>query len=96
MQKILHADRRRKQNQALHRESFPLEEGIGSILNQGNILSEYEVSRKVIHLLRHSQQVRREEDGVVHFLRKILRIHSHNLFIGLTIDGKHVWQQEEE
>ena len=28
--------------------------------------------------------------------RKIFRIYSHNLFIGLTIDGKHVWQQEEE
>ena len=28
--------------------------------------------------------------------RKIFRIHSHNLFIGLTIDGKHVWQQEDE
>ena len=23
-------------------------------------------------------------------------MHSHNLFIGLTIDGKHAWQQEEE
>ena len=29
-------------------------------------------------------------------LKKIFRIHSHNLFIGLTVDGKHVWQQEEE
>ena len=29
-------------------------------------------------------------------LRKIFRIHAHNLFIGLTVDGKHVWQQEEE
>ena len=32
-------------------------------------LSEYEVSKKVIHLLRHSQQVEREEDGAVHFWR---------------------------
>ena len=32
-------------------------------------LSEYEVSKKVIHLLRHSQQVQREEDGAVHFWR---------------------------
>ena len=31
-------------------------------------LSEYEVSKKVIHLLRHSQQVHREEDGAVSFL----------------------------
>ena len=30
-------------------------------------LSAYEISRKVIHLLRHSQQVHREEDGAVHF-----------------------------
>ena len=45
--------------------------GIGLILNQGNILSlcAYEVSKKVIHLLRHSQQVHREEDGAVHFWR---------------------------
>ena len=28
--------------------------------------------------------------------KKIFRIHYHNLFIGLTVDGKHVWQQEEE
>ena len=32
-------------------------------------LSEYEVSKKVIHLLRHSQQAPREEDGAVHFWR---------------------------
>ena len=31
--------------------------------------SGYEVSKKVIHLLRHSQQVQREEDGAVHFWR---------------------------
>ena len=32
-------------------------------------LSAYEVSKKVIHLLRHSHQVHREEDGAVHFWR---------------------------
>ena len=32
-------------------------------------LSAYEVSKKVIHLLRHSQKVHREEDGAVHFWR---------------------------
>ena len=31
--------------------------------------SECEVSKKVIHLLRHSQKVHREEDGAVHFWR---------------------------
>ena len=60
--------------------------------------SDYEVSKRVTHLLRHSQHVHREEDGAVQFwrIKKIFRIHSHNLFIGLTIDGKHVWQEEEE
>ena len=32
-------------------------------------LSAYEVSKKVSHLLRHSQKVQREEDGAVHFWR---------------------------
>ena len=32
-------------------------------------LSAFEVSKKVIHLLRHSQQVQREESGAVHFWR---------------------------
>ena len=31
--------------------------------------SDYEVSKKVTVLLRHSQQMRREEDGAVHFWR---------------------------
>ena len=45
--------------------------GIGSILSQGNIytLSQYEVLKKVIHLLRQSLQVHREEDGAVYFWR---------------------------
>ena len=30
-------------------------------------LSAYEISKKVIHLFRHSQQVHREDDGAVHF-----------------------------
>ena len=32
-------------------------------------LSEYEVSKNVIHLLRHSQKLHREDDGAVHFWR---------------------------
>ena len=32
-------------------------------------LSDYEVSKKLIHLLRHGQQVHREEDGEVQFWR---------------------------
>ena len=41
------------------------------ILNQGITLSlsAYEVSKKVIHLLRHAQQVQREGDGAIQFWR---------------------------
>ena len=38
-------------------------------IDAGKYLSEYEVSKKVIYLFRHSQQVHREEDGAVHFWR---------------------------
>ena len=31
--------------------------------------SDYEVSKKVAYLLRHSQQMHRDEDGAIHFLR---------------------------
>ena len=49
----------------------PLGKGIGLTLNQGNkhSFSDFEVSKKVTYLLRHSQQVHREEDGAVHFWR---------------------------
>ena len=41
-------------------------------------LSAYEVSKKVIYLLRHSQQVQREEDGAVQFWR--IKEHLRNQF----------------
>ena len=60
--------------------------------------SGYEVSKKVTFLLRHSQQMHREEDdGAIHFWR--IKEHLQNQFpqsiIGLTNDGNHVWQEEE-
>ena len=39
----------------------------GLILNQETLLSAYEISKKVINLLRHSQTVQREDDGAVQF-----------------------------
>ena len=59
----------------------------------------YEISKKVIQLLRHSQIVQREEDGAVQFWRIKNYLQSQFLqipFFGLTIVGKHAWQQEEE
>ena len=32
-------------------------------------LSDYEISKKLIHLLRHGNQVHREEDGAIEFWR---------------------------
>ena len=44
-------------------------------------------------LSKHIEKTERFISGEV---KKIFRIHSHNLLIGLTIDGKHVKQQEVE
>ena len=60
--------------------------------------SDYEVSKKVMYLLRHSQHVHREEDGAVQFWRikeNLEKYFLHSL-IGLIASGKHAWQQEEE
>ena len=51
-------------------KTIPIGERIWTDIEPGKYsLSEYEVSKKVIYLLRHSQQVHREEDGAVHFWR---------------------------
>ena len=68
----------------------------GLILNHQNSLSADEVSKKVINLLRHSQIVQREDDGAVQFWRIFFIINFHKHSIGLTIVGRHAWQQEEE
>ena len=49
---------------------IPMNERNWIDIEPGNYsLSAYEVSKKVIHLLRHSQKVQREDDGAVHFWR---------------------------
>ena len=81
-----------------------------SIINNGLILGGQDLSRRqtvfflpigprdeshffVIHNMCIEKKMEQFISGE---LRKIFRIHSHNLFICLTVDGKHVWQQEEE
>ena len=105
MRRILHADQRQKQN---HKEREPADSSSGIIpmnrrtwidIETGkHFLSACEVSKKIIHLLRHSQQVHRERMGrfISGKSKKIFKVNSHKLLIGLTIDGKHAWQQEEE
>ena len=47
---------------------IPMNERKWIDIEPGNYsLSAYEVSKKVIHLLRHSQKVQREDDGAVQF-----------------------------
>ena len=61
-------------------------------------LSAYEISKKVIHLLRHSQTVQRKKTEQFNSGRSriIFRVSFHRHLIGLTIVGKHAWQQEED
>ena len=61
-------------------------------------LSAYEVSKKVVNLLRHCQTIQREDDGAVQFWRItfIFGINFQKSIIGRMIVGKHAWQQEED
>ena len=60
-------------------------------------LASYDLSKKVINLLRHNQTLQREEDGAIEFykIKFIFEIIIHKNRIGLMIDGKLVWLQEE-
>ena len=52
-------------------------------------LSAYEISKKVFHLFRHSQQVReRMERFISGELKNIFRVNFYKFFIGLTTCGK--------
>ena len=61
-------------------------------------LASYDVSKKVINLLRHNQTLHREGDGAIEFYRinSIFEIILHKYSIGLMSVGKLVWQQEDQ
>ena len=61
-------------------------------------LASYDLSKKVINLLRHNQTLQREDDGAIEFykINFIFEIIVHKYIIGLMIDGKLVWLQEED
>ena len=52
-------------------------------------LASYDLSKKVINLLRHNQSLQREEDGAIEFckINFIFEIIIHKYIIGLVIDG---------
>ena len=61
--------------------------------------SDYEVSKKVTYLpssFKTSASRRRMEQFISGESKKIFRVNSHSLFIGLTVGRKHAWQEEEE
>ena len=61
-------------------------------------LSDYPVSKILIHLLRDGQHVHREDDGAVQFLRIKENIQKHFLYCPHCSDesGRAAWQEEEE
>ena len=61
-------------------------------------LSDYDISKKLIHLLRHGNQVHREDDGAVQFwrIKENLQNISRIVLIGLIASGRKAWQEEEE
>ena len=77
MRKILHADQRQKQKPQRREpagsstRTVPIGRRTWTDIEPGKYsFSDYEVSKKVTYLLRHSQKkVHREEDGAVHFWR---------------------------
>ena len=53
-------------------------------------LSAYEISKKVINLLRHNQTVQREDDGAVHFWR--IKFHLRNQFSQISCWSDDRWK----
>ena len=98
MRKILHANQRAKQNHkdeilpALHQEQFLFEKRTWTDVERGNYsLSDYEIWKKLIHLLRHGQHVHREDDGAVQFWRSKENLQKYFLYCPHGSDSK--WKQ---
>ena len=89
MRRILHADQRLQQDHkeenlpALLQEQFPLRKEPGEYS-----LSDYEISKKLIHLLRHGKHVHREDDGAVQFWRIKENLQKHFPYCPHWSDGK--------
>ena len=102
--RLLQPDQRQKQNHKrgnllIRQVSYRCTKENGLTLRPSEpTLASYDVSKKVISLLRHNQTVQREEDGAIQFWR--IKFHlrnqsSQSTCIGLMSVGKLVWQQEE-
>ena len=85
-ERILHADQRKKQNQ--HKDWYWTRESPFLCVRDS------EESNQFYSTLKHIEK--KTEQFISGEWKKIFRVSSHILFIGLTVSGKYVWQQEEE
>ena len=89
----------RREPASLSTRTIPIGKRIWTDVEPGEYsLSDYAVSKKLIHLLRHGKQVHREDDRAIEFwrMKMIFRNISRIVLIGLTTDGRKAWQEEEE
>ena len=93
MRVILHANQRPKQN---HKDeilpAYPQEPPLGErtwtdVEPEEYSISEYEVSKKLIHLLRHGR-LHRENDGAIEFWRIEDNLQEHFLYCHHLSDDK--------
>ena len=84
MRRILQADQRPKQNHkeenlpVLPEEQYLLERGLGTDVEPGeHSLSDYDISKKLVHHLRHGKQVHREGDVAIEFWRNKDNLQKH-------------------
>ena len=78
--------------------TFPVGERTWTDVEPGKYsLSDYPVSKKLIHLLRHGS-LPRDNDGAIEFWRIKDHLQNHFVFviIGLTKSGRTAWQEEED
>ena len=95
MRRTFHADQRLKQN---HKEeilpahsprTIPIGARTWTDVEPGKYsLSDYEILKKLIHLLRHGQHMHREDDGAVQFLRMKDNLQKHFLYFRHWSDSK--------
>ena len=105
MRKILQADQKakakpqRRDSASSSTRTIPIGERTWTDVEPREYsLSDHDVSKKLIHLLRHGKQVHREDDGALEFWRITDNLQDHFPYclIGLTTCGRKAWQEEEE
>ena len=88
----------RRESASSSTRTIPIGERIWTDVEPGEYsISDYEVSKKLIHLLRHGS-LHRENDGALNSgeSKTIFKNISCIVIIGLTTSGRKAWQEEEE